>query len=131
MGFSLNGRYLGDTPSEALANMTRKEISDLAYWYIVQYFSVEDVAETIANNRESSVDWADDALNSLADCGDADCPGEIAGLTYSGETEPTGSECVRRTRTSKTTRTTRTTGKKKPAAGKSPTKKATSGRRRP
>ena len=123
MGFSLNGRYLGDTPSEALANMTRKEISDLAYWYIVQYFSVEDVAETIANNRESSVDWADDALNSLAECGEADCPGEIAGVTYSEETEPTGSECLRRKGTS---RTTKTTGRKKPAV-----KKAASGRRRP
>ena len=119
----MNGRYLGDTPSEALANMTRKEISDLAYWYIVQYFSVEDVAETIANNRESSVDWADDALNSLVECGDADSPGEIAGLTYSGESELTGSECVRRKRT---TKTTKTTGKKKPAA-----KKTASGRRRP
>ena len=128
MGFSLNGRYLGDTPSEALANMTRKEISDLAYWYIVQYFSVEDVAETIANNRESSIDWADDALNSLVECGEADCPGEIAGLTYCKETKPTRSECVRRTGTS---RTTKTTGRKKPAAKKSPTRKAASGRRRP
>ena len=102
MGFSLNGRYLGDTPSEALANMSRKEISDLAYYYITRYFDIEDVAETIANNRESSVDWAEDALSSLVEYARADGFAELEDFEYRRGSKPNGSRNVKSTGTAKT-----------------------------
>lgn len=101
MGFYYKGRYLGETAREAVNNLEDEESVDVAYGYIVGYFDITDVAETIATDRVCSKDWIIDAMESLRGYEEADCPGEIAGLTYRKASKPAASKCVKRTGTAR------------------------------
>ena len=83
MAFYYKGRYLGETPWASQANLERKELQDVVYSYIVNYFDIAEVAETVSKRPVTPAEWAEDAMKSLQEC--KGCPMELGGLTYRAE----------------------------------------------
>ncbi len=83
MGFYYEGRYLGETPWASQANLKRKELQNVVYSYIVNYFDITEVAETVSMRPSTPAEWAKDAMKSLQECRGS--PMELGGLTYRAE----------------------------------------------
>lgn len=83
MAFYYKGRYLGETPWESQANLERRELQDVVYNYIVNYFDVTEVAETLSRMPTTPAEWAEDAMKSILESGGSSM--KLGGLTYRNE----------------------------------------------
>ena len=55
----------------------------MVYNYVVNYFDITEVAETVSKRPVTPAEWAEDAMKSLQEYGGS--PMELGGLTYRDE----------------------------------------------
>lgn len=85
MAFYYKGRYLGETPWTAQASLSRKELQDFVYDYIVRYFDITEVAETVSRRPVTPAEWAEDAMKSIQEYVEAGSSLNMGGVTYRDE----------------------------------------------